>query len=182
MDQSKISVRYAKALFELGKEKEQLETFNTGVGLVASVLQSNADFNFLLANPVIPASKKIKAIRLIFQDKIEKTALRFLELVVENKREQYLGAICRNFQEMVRREQGIKTAVVTSAVPLSREMADKMRALLESSLQLKLEMSEKVDETLLVGFVLRVDDLQYDASISTRLGKVKEALLKTDIK
>ena len=182
MDQSKITVRYAKALFELAKEKNQLEVLKADIDLVISILQSSADFGFLLESPVVRTSQKAKAIKLIFSDKIDATTLRFLELVVENKREQHIPGICRNFLDLIRKEQGIKSAVVTSAVTLSEETVNQLKALLEANYKSKVELSEKLNEDLLGGFVLRVDDQQYDASIATQLRKVKEKLMKTEIK
>lgn len=182
MDQSKITVRYAKALFALAKEKNQLDVFNADIGLVISVLQSSADFSFLLESPVVRTSQKAKAVKLIFSDKINAATLRFLELIVENKREQHIPGICRNFLDLIRKEQGIKTAVVTSAISLSDETIAQLKALLEANYNAKVELSEKLNEELLGGFVLRIDDQQYDASIATQLRKVKENLMKTEIK
>lgn len=182
MDQSKITVRYAKALFALAKEKNQVEVFKTDISLVVLVLQSSSDFNFLLDSPVIPTSQKIKAVRLIFKDHIGETTLRFLELIVENKREQHIPGICRNFLDLIRKEQGIKTAIVTSAGPLSRETSARLKSLLEASFKTSVEMGEKINEDLLGGFVLRVGDQQYDASIATQLKKMKETLIKTELK
>ena len=178
MDQSKVTVRYAKALFSLAKEKNQLDRFKTDMELVLSVVQSSPDFILLLESPVAKTSQKAKAIRLIFQDKLNETSLRFLELIVENKREVHIPGICRNFLEFIRNEQGIRTAVVTSAVPLDKETVAQLKSLLENSYKARVEMSEKVNENLLGGFLLRVDDQQYDASIATQLRKVKETLLK----
>ncbi len=182
MDQSKITVRYAKALFALAKERNQVNIFKTDISVVFSVSQSNTDFNFLLESPVVPTSQKTKAIRLIFQGNIDETTLRFMELIVENKREQHILGICRNFLDLIRKEQGIKTAVVTSASPLSPETVEQLKLLLEANFKASVEMGEKVNEELLGGFVLRVDDQQYDASIATQLKRVKETLIRTEIK
>lgn len=182
MDQSKITVRYAKALFALAKEKNQLDVFKADIGLVISVLQLSSDFSFLLESPVVRTSQKAKAVKLIFNEKIDEATLRFLELIVENKREQHIPGICRNFLDLIRKEQGIKSAVVTSPVSLSKETIAQMKALLEESYHAKVELSEKINEELLGGFVLRIDDQQYDASVATQLRKVKEELMKTEIK
>jgi len=182
MDQSTITVRYAKALFLFAKEKGQLETFRDDIIRLSSFLQKNPDFIFLIESPVAKTSQKIKAVRMLFSDKIDATTLRFLEMIVENKREKHIPGICRNFLDLIRREQGVKTAVVTSASPLSQETISRLKSLLEENYKVKVEMSEKVDERLLGGFVLRIGDQQYDASIASRLQKVKETLIKTDIK
>jgi F-type H+-transporting ATPase subunit delta len=182
MDQSKITVRYAKALFALAKEKNQFDRFKTDMELVLSVVQSSPDFILLLESPVVKTSQKAKSIRTIFQDKISGISLRFLEMIVENKREIHIPGICRNFLEFIRSEQGIRTAVVTSSGPLNKETVEQLKSLLENSYKARVEMKEKVNENLLGGFILRVDDQQYDASIATQLRKVKETLLKTEIK
>lgn len=182
MDQSKITVRYAKALFLLAKEKKQLDVFEADISFVISVLKSSPDFSFLLESPVVRTSQKAKAVRIIFGDKINVATLRFLELIVENKREQHIPDICRNFIDLIRKEQGVVTAIVTSASPLSEKAIAQLKALLETSYKAKVEMSEKVNEELIGGLVLRVDDQQYDASIATQLRKVKETLMRTEIK
>lgn len=181
MDHSTITVRYAKALFQFAKEKNQLETFKNDIALVIDVLKGSTDFVLLLEAPVVKTSQKSKAVRLIFQDKIDEITIRFLEMIIENRREQHIPGICRNFLDLIRREQGVKTAVVTSASPLSKETTEQLKSLLEKNYNATVEMSEKVDEGLLGGFVLRFDDQQYDASIATQLRKVKETLVKTDI-
>lgn len=181
MNQSKITVRYAKALFLLAKERNQLKIFKTDVSFVVSVFNESQDFKFLIDSPVVKTSQKLKAVHTIFEGKVAQETLRFLEMIIENKREQHLPAICRNFLEMIRKEQGIKAAVVNSVTSLSDEELNKMKKLLEDKYKGTIEMQEIIDESLLGGFILRVEDQQYDASIATRLKKVKENLLKTEI-
>lgn len=182
MDQSKITVRYAKALFELAKEKDQLSRLKTDMELVLSVAQSSPEFVLLLESPVIKSSKKTKIIDQIFSSHLNPLSMRFLELIVTNKREIHIPGMCRNFLALIRNEQGIRTAVLTSAIPMKEEAVSQLRSILEHEFHASLEMTEKVNPELLGGFVLRVDDQQYDASTATRLKKVKESLLRTEIK
>jgi F-type H+-transporting ATPase subunit delta len=83
---------------------------------------------------------------------------------------------------MYRREEGIKAAVLTSAQPLNESLINQVKEILEKEFSAKVELSQKVDAKLIGGFVIRVEDRQYDASLSTQLKKIREQLLHTELK
>jgi len=182
MDQSKINVRYAKAFFILAKDKGLTSELREDGKLIASVCATSSDFNMLLESPVVKTSKKAKAIRSIFEGKVNEFSLNFLVLITENNREKYIPGIFRNLEDLYRKEEGVKTAVLTSALPLDGAIVLQVRRILENEFQAKVELSQKVDDKLIGGFVLRVDDQQYDASISSQLKKIWELLLQTELK
>jgi F-type H+-transporting ATPase subunit delta len=103
-------------------------------------------------------------------------------LITENKREKYIPGIFRNLEDLYRQDEGIKTAVLTSSQPLNDSIVDQIKQILEKEFNAKVELSQKLDEKLIGGFILRVGDQQYDASISTQLKKIKEQLLQTELK
>lgn len=182
MDQSKINVRYAKAFFTLAKEKGLTLELRKDAGLISSVCESSSDFKLLLESPVIKTSQKSEAIRRIFEGKIHALSINFLLLIAENKRENYIPGIFRYLEDLYRREEGIKSAVLTSAQPLNEPLVAQIKEILEKEFKSKVELSQKVDQKLIGGFVLRVEDKQYDASLSTQLKKIREQLLHTELK
>lgn len=182
MDQSKINVRYAKAFFALAKDKGLTQELRKDAGLISSVCESSSDFKLLLESPVIKTSQKSEAIRRIFESSIHALSINFLLLIVENKRENYLPGIFRYLEDLYRHEEGIKSAVLTSAQPLNELLVNQIRQILEKEFKSKVELSQKVDEKLIGGFVLRVEDKQFDASLSTQLKKIREQLLHTELK
>ena len=80
MDQGKINVRYAKAFFSLAKEKDLVSELQNDATLISSVCQSSVDFNSLIDSPIISTSGKIKAIKNIFEAKVNLYSLNFLIL------------------------------------------------------------------------------------------------------
>jgi F-type H+-transporting ATPase subunit delta len=182
MDQSKINVRYAKAFFTLAKEKGLTLELRRDAGLIASVCETSSDFILMLDSPVVKTSQKVEALKRIFTGKVNDLSLNFLLLITENKRENYIPGIFRNLEDLYRREEGIRSAVLTSALPLSESLVLQVRKILETEFDAKVELSQKVDNRLLGGFVIRVDDKQYDASLSTQLKKIREQLLHTELK
>jgi F-type H+-transporting ATPase subunit delta len=182
MDQSKINVRYAKAFFTLAKEKGLTLELRKDAGLISSVCATSSDFNLMLESPVIKSSQKIVALKSIFDGKVNELSLNFLVLIAENKRENYIAGIFRNLEDLYRREEGIKTAVLTSAQPLNEDLVLQVTKILETEFDAKVELSQKVDNRLIGGFMIRVEDKQYDASLSTQLRKIREQLLHTELK
>ncbi len=181
MNESKITVRYAKAFFSLAKEKQMLDVLRKDIELIAQLASESADFVFLLESPVIKIAQKIKLIQSIFQGKIDQLSFDFLSLIAQNKREVHIPGICRNFLSLYRQDQGVKSAVITSAIPLNKAILAQVKTQLEASFKSTVELDEKVKEELIGGFVLRVDDRQVDASVATQLREVKEKLLQTEI-
>ncbi|MDD2306391.1 MAG: ATP synthase F1 subunit delta [Prolixibacteraceae bacterium] len=182
MDQSKINVRYAKAFFTLAKDKGLTLELRKDAGLISSVCTTSSDFILMLESPVVKTSQKVEALKRIFEGKINVLSLNFLLLIAENKRENYIPGIFRNLEDLYRQEEGIQSAVLTSAQPISEVLVLQIQKILETEFNAKVELSQKVDDRLLGGFVIRVEDKQYDASLSTQLKKIREQLLHTELK
>jgi F-type H+-transporting ATPase subunit delta len=182
MDQSKINVRYARAFFTLARDKGLTTELRKDAGLITAVCASSSDFLHLLESPVVKISKKVNAIKSIFEGKVNVYSLNFLVLITENKREMNIPGIFRNLEDLYRKEDGVKTAVLTSAQPLDEALVLHIRQIIETEFDAKVELSQKVNDKLIGGFVIRVDDNQYDASISTQLKKIREQLLQTELK
>lgn len=181
MNQSKITVRYAKAFFDQAKEKNRLDRLKADIDLIGQVAKESTDFRLLLESPVVKTSQKIRLLNAIFEGKIDELTLRFLKIVTENKREAYLPDICRNFAALYRQEQGVRSVAITSAFPLGPTLAAQIKKQLEKEFQTQVELTERVNEDLIGGFILRIDDRQVDASVATKLRKVREKLLQTEI-
>ncbi len=182
MDHSAISVRYAKAFFATAKEKNLLEVLKEDIQLVLDTCNSSTDFMLLLESPIVKSSKKAQLISSIFKGKINQLTLNFLMLILQNKREIHIPGICRNFLGLCRKDQNIKSAVLITAAEMSSETIKKVGTLLEKELQTNVELSTQVDEEIIGGIVIRLDDTQYDASVATQIKKIKQKLLKSEIK
>ncbi len=181
MSISAIRVRYAKAFFSLAREKKMLNTLKTDIQKVFDVCNLSPDFINMLESPVIKTSKKAELITAIFKTEIHQLTLNFLVLITNNKRENYIPGICRNFLEMTREDQNIKSAVLITATELNPKTNDKIRNLLEKELNTTVELNCKTQPEIIGGLILRIDDRQYDSSVATQLRKIKQLLLETEI-
>ncbi len=182
MDHSAIAVRYAKAFFATAKEKSLLDSLKTDIELVFSVCTESADFILLLESPIVKTSKKAQLISSIFKGKVNELTLSFLMLITENKREIHIPGICRNFLELTRKDQNIKSALLTTASEIDSKSIKKIEQLLGKELNATIELSTQIKTEIVGGLILRLDDIQYDASVATQLNKIKQKLLESELK
>ncbi len=174
MDFTIISQRYAKALFELALEMKILDRVNQDMLLVKSVTVENPEFKRLLISPIIPPGKKSQIIKGIFEKHLEKLSFRFLQLVVKKEREAYLRNIAESFISMYKKFNNILPVKLTTAQPIDDEIRREMLILLKDATHKKIELEEKVEENLIGGFVLNLEDSQYDASLRKKISRLRK--------
>lgn len=180
MDQSRIAVRYAKALFELAVEKNIIKEIKNDMSLIGSLCEDTT-VNFFIGCPVIKASDKVGAFNKILGDKINPLSQEFIKLVTENKREKYLPGISRNYISRYHEFAGIKQAHVTTAVAMDEALKEKVRKTISEVFKTEVELSASENHELIGGFVLQVGDQQLDASVATKLKKIKQRFIETSI-
>jgi F-type H+-transporting ATPase subunit delta len=179
MVQTKVARRYAKSLLDLAKEKGELEAVNNDMKLLTQVCSSNHDLRLLLASPIISSDKKHTILNRVFAGKVSAIATSFFNVITRKGREAYLEAIATEFTKLYKEHKGIQTAIVTSAVGLDDKLRSEVYKMIKESLNSEVELIEKVDKNLIGGFVLRVGDKQYDASISRDLRLMRQELIDT---
>jgi F-type H+-transporting ATPase subunit delta len=178
--QSRIPVRYAKAIFELAKEKNALEGVKDDVTLLFATLSESNELNSFLLSPIIKTSKKKEVMGEIFNKSLkEKMTSEFIELVIENKRESYLLDIARFFITKYKEEKGIVTVKFTTASEMTSGIEESVKDVITKKYNAEVDLQSNVNKDLIGGFVLRVDDIQWDASVSNKLREIKRDLVNT---
>lgn len=177
MNESKISVRYAKALFSLVKEENTLEKHKQDMELLYQCIREVPELQYVIQSPVIRSSEKIRLFGEIFRESMSPLSLSFIRLVLENRREEGLEGIARYFLTLIRAEQGIRSADLTTAKPVDDALRQSISALIAKKFNTKVDLHEAVDPAIIGGFVLKVGDQQIDASIASKLKRIKRELI-----
>jgi F-type H+-transporting ATPase subunit delta len=180
MNQSKIGVRYSKALFSLALEKGLLNELKNDIQLVALACDE-ANFQRLLESPVVKTSQKKALFTKIFSGKVNPLTIKFLLMLADNRREASLEGISRDFIQMYREHSGIQAAKVTTAVPLDKETKELINQLIVKLFKTQVELFTEENPALKGGFILRVGDQQIDASVNTKINQIKRKLIDTSI-
>jgi len=180
MNESQISVRYAKALFQSALEHKKLEAVYKDMEILSDTCKLE-DFKYLLMMPSLKVSQKCKLVDTIFKKRISELSLSMINLVIENKREVYLPGIARNYGDFYRKNQGIRSASLVTAAPVDEAAMKAIVDLIKKAYSSEVELSSSVDEDVIGGFVLTVEDKQYNASVANSLKKLRKQLLQTSI-
>lgn len=181
MSAIRLANRYAKSILQLAIEKGELENVHSDMQLLNIATDESRDFYLMLKSPIIHADKKMDIIRTIFSDKIGKITTSFLDILVRKGREGYLPEVIDVFIELYNRHKGITPVVLTTAVEASDSLIEEVKQRLRQSAGLKtIEMTTKVDERLIGGYILRYEDKQIDNSIARGLAILKDEFDNND--
>jgi F-type H+-transporting ATPase subunit delta len=180
MNESIISVRYSKALFQSALGNNILEKVNSDMELISEICNMPETREFL-QNPVIPPSKKSQIFNKMFGSNVEKITMSLIDLLCKNGREAYLPSIARVFRHETLKYKGITRSVLTTAVKLDDPVRKKIRDLISGKFDTKVELEELVDPSLIGGFILRVEDSYLDASIRNKLNRIKKELNRSSL-
>lgn len=176
MNTNRVTVRYAKALFNLALEEKVAELVNKDMILVGETTNI-PDFRNFLESPVIVPSKKQSVFNGLFKGKLNDLSLRFFKLLTENKREIYLKSIARNYNNLYRAFYGIKSVQLITTFNIDDKLRKEISDIIAIQFKTKVEMTEQIDKDIVGGFVLTVEGMQYDASVTTKLKDIKSELL-----
>ncbi|WP_435624094.1 ATP synthase F1 subunit delta [Flagellimonas sp.] len=172
MNEGRAAIRYAKATLDFAVEKKSADKVEKDMRLIKDTLAENQELAMLLGNPVVKNADKKNILNEIFKDCSEITK-GLLGILTDNKRVDLLREVALKYIIQYEQMKGEDVAYVTSAVPLTAALEKKILAEVTKMTGKKVTIENKIDESILGGFVLRVGDLQYDASISNKLNGLK---------
>lgn len=179
MPNPRLANRYAKSIVDLAIEKNQLEVVYADMKYIQAVCMASKEFISLLKSPVIKADKKIAIIEAVTKGNVSELTNLFNKLLVNKGRESDLFEIANAIIDQYNEIKGIHQVTLTTAV----EVSDSIKSAIESKIKAEqglenVELTTKVDESLIGGFVLEFNNNLVDASIARDLRDVKKQFAK----
>jgi F-type H+-transporting ATPase subunit delta len=174
MQGTKVASRYAKSLLDLSLERGQLEKVYADMKNVLDACKESRDLVLMLKSPIIKSDKKEAVLNAVFKGLSEITR-EFISIIVRKKREYALEAVAESFVSQYREHKKILTAVITTAVGLDDDLRKRVLEIVKKSANSEVELIEKIDKSIIGGFIIRVGDKQDDTSIRTKIMKLTRA-------
>lgn len=169
---ARAAIRYAKAVLSLASDKNTTEVVNNDMKLIAKTIAESSDLNSMLQSPVVSSSVKKAVLLDVFKNANEITRS-LIDTLITNKRLPLLEQVALKYNLLFDELTGTQTAQVTTAVPLTDALRAKVLAKVKELTGKDVEIKSTIDESILGGFILRVGDIQYNASIANKLNKLK---------
>jgi F-type H+-transporting ATPase subunit delta len=164
--------RYAEAAFDIGRSDGTLDAWERDLARLGEMLE-NEQLRRFLEHPAIPFARKEAALQQIAGKDVSREALALVLLMVRRGRPGAVGRMIEHFGELLRRERGISLAEVRTALPLDDEQRRALQERLATITGDRIEMKEMVDEDLIGGIAVRIGDTLYDASVRSRLERLR---------
>jgi len=169
---TRAAIRYAKALFSLANEQKKADVVNNDMKLMAETIAENIELSDMLNNAVIKAGTKKAALEAVFP-KLNAISTGLFDVLITNKRIQILNDVAVKYSTLFDEYNGKQIAQVTTAFPMTSDLEIKVLAKVKELTDKAVELENIVDENILGGFILRIGDKQYNASVSNKLNKLK---------
>jgi F-type H+-transporting ATPase subunit delta len=171
-----IAGRYAQALYEIAAQEKKVDDLEQELLAVEQLLKQYPDWRKILLHPQITPAEKKELLKKLFEGRLSEITGNFLALLIDHRRESFLGDIVAEFTAAANAGRNIVTAQVTSAVELDNKEKSKIIAVLNRLAGKKAQVAFAVDPLLIGGAVVRMGDKVIDGSVRARLTSLRERL------
>lgn len=176
MKDETLARTYAQALLEAALDRDVLDDVRWAARYLARLLREDRSIRAFLENPRMKASNKRHAIETAFRDRLPGLFVNFVLLLLDKSRQIYLLEMLGAFEELCDRRAGVVRAEAVSAVPLTRETLDALEGRMGEELDATVEVTNRVDPSVLGGLVVRFDGMVADGSLKAALDDVRHGM------
>lgn len=172
---SEIGQRYAKALFELSAESKSLDKIEKDLLSVHSLITKNNELNMLIKSSSLSRENQASLMeKLLKKMKVSPLIIKFIGTLAVNGRLNIINNIIEEFLKKLAHHRGELTAEITTAVPISKDINKSIvKEISKLTKTNKIELKEKIDESLIGGLIIRMGSTMIDSSIKTKLSTLK---------
>ncbi|WP_299548697.1 ATP synthase F1 subunit delta [Seonamhaeicola sp.] len=169
---TRAAIRYAKAALSLASDQKAAEAVNKDMVAIAKTISENQELDQVLKSSVIKTEVKSAALSKIFP-KLNKISTGLFDVLIANKRIDILGSVAQKYTVLFDELNGKEVAKVTTAVPMTKDLEIKVLAKIKELTSKAVDVENIVDEDIIGGFILRIGDKQYNASVLNKLNRLK---------
>ncbi|MFZ9454337.1 MAG: ATP synthase F1 subunit delta [Bacteroidia bacterium] len=172
-----VAERYAKALLQLGLERNALKALDADVSILQDTFTSSRDLQLFIQSPVISSQKKQNVFTALFKEQLSALGLQFVLLVTRQRRESFLPQIIQAFSSLHLKHQGIERVEVLTAAALDDAARLNLQKVIHATWGNATLMKERIQPDIIGGFIIRQGDRQWDHSIARELKSIRKQLM-----
>jgi F-type H+-transporting ATPase subunit delta len=169
---TRAAIRYAKAALSLASDQNAAEAVNKDMIAIANTIAESVELDQVLKSSVVKTEVKKAALDKIFPG-LNKISSDLFDVLITNKRIDILGDVAAKYTVLFDELSGKEVAQVTTAIPMTEDLEIKVLAKVKELTTKAVELENVVDESILGGFILRIGDKQYNASVANKLNRLK---------
>jgi F-type H+-transporting ATPase subunit delta len=175
MASTRAAIRYAKAILEIADSKKVASEVSNDMALIAKTIKGNLELSSFIENPLIKTDIKKDVVSEVFEA-VNPVTKSLFHLLLENKRFEILDAIATEYNNLFDIMNDVEVAKVTTAFAMDADLEAKVSTKIATFSNKKITIENTIDPSVIGGFILRIGDKQYNASIANRLQVLKREL------
>lgn len=175
---SPVAASYAEALLQLANDQQQAEPVGQELSQVQQIIHDNPTFRLFLADPAISQEERGQVLSRVFEGNISKLMHNFLGILNEKGRTTLLPEIAAAYHDLLNQQLNRIEVDVTVAEELSADQLEQVRQRIGAALGKQTVVRQNVDESILGGLVLQIQDRMIDASVRSQLNLMRSQLMR----
>jgi F-type H+-transporting ATPase subunit delta len=173
---------YASSIFEIAKEKNMISQVAEELEVISQILAEEAEFKSYINAPGITSEVKKSFINKVFAGNISENTMNLLNLLIDNGRQESISGIYEAFVELDDKHNNRERITVITQTPSSESLIDSIKSQIGKKLEKEIIVTEKVDESILGGIIIKIGDLVIDGSLAKGLKNIKSNLLNSKVR
>ncbi len=174
----RVAKPYARALYEAAVEQNVLTSITDDIEKMRGLIEQSEELAQFINTPLLSPQIKSDTFQELFTDGMHPLTINFFKLLAQKQRERYLVAIMDVFSDIVDEAAGRIVAKVTTAVPIRQDQEQRLIQQLSAYSGKQVRLETETDEQIQGGFIVKLGDTVFDASVATQLQRLKRQLAK----
>jgi F-type H+-transporting ATPase subunit delta len=168
---------YSEALFGAAREQEKIDLIREQLRAFTDALESNRELSTFFFSPSFSSREKKEGIERVLVG-ADENFVNFLNVLIDNHRMPVIFRIRKQYEALWREENRLLPVEITSAVELDDDVARSIAERVEQQTGKRVELTRRVDDTILGGLVVRVSNMILDASIRNQLERLRRQVAR----
>ncbi len=178
MQMTNLGKRYASALLSIAVQEEKNEEYREYVKMIISILDEDDSLIRLLDSANLTKDEKKAIIDNVFHSFPYENVKNTLKVIIDNGRSRYIKDILNAFVSLSNAKDGISEGFIYSAQKLTKEEIERISSSISKKIGKKVYLLPKIDEELIGGFKIVIDDYVFDTSILHKIEELKSSLIE----
>lgn len=172
-----VAKRYARALYDLGKEEGLQDKFLGDMEALISIMGASDEFRSIMESPLYDITLKKRILgKVMSEAKLTKYMENFFNILLEKDRFVYVESILDAYRQILDEASGRVRAVVTSAMDLDKDQIERISNALRKVVKKEVDLDVSIDPSLIGGLIAEVEGMVYDGSVKTQISRLKQSL------
>jgi len=172
---STIARPYAQAVFEIATSTKKLSEWSKQLEALSAIV-SDEQIGGLVVNPSIESEQIVDLLISIAKDNLDQEGKNFVKVLAENDRLSVISDIAKIFEDLKHEAEKVVQAEVVTAYTLKDDQKSKLQAALKKRLGCEVEISSRVDKSIIGGAIIRAGDMIIDGTVTAQLDRLTSEL------